>query len=156
MTMRLRLQRVTERNLAWAQVMLLIGFCEGPQPRFFQHGQNRYSRALLLGDLSRIEAARNDLLVLAGKSDVLVRQLLEHALKHYKLALSQGNDPAITLMWNEVFQISLHARSIPNRLRRTLSFLRYPAISKLAFAFRRIGRPAMLWVFRTRPLEPDA
>ena len=142
-----------EEESAWVQVMHLVGYCKGPQPRFFQHGQNRYSRALVLGDLSRIEAARNDLLVLAGESDVLVRQLFEQTLKHYKLALSQRNDPAITLIWNEIFQISLIARSIPSRVRRTLSFLRYPAISKLAFAFRRIGRPAMLWAFRTRPLE---
>ena len=134
--------------------MLLARHCEGTSPKFFEHSivTSHYARALLIGDPARIEAARNDVMILAGEDDLLVRHFLERALKHYKLALSNGEDAAIVVMWKEVFELLSHVRSVPGRVRRTLSILRYPAISKLAFTFRRIGRPAMLWAFRMRPL----
>ena len=143
-----------QEESAWEQVMLLARHCEGTSPKFFEHSIviSHYARALLIGDPARIQAARHDVMILAGEDDLLVRHFLERALKHYKLALSNGEDAAIVVMWKEVFELLSHVRSVPGRVRRTLSILRYPAISKLAFTFRRIGRPAMLWAFRMRPL----
>ena len=63
-----------QEERAWAHVMLLAQHCEGAPPQFAEHGIaiDHYTRALFIGDPSGIEAARKDVMFLAGENDLLV------------------------------------------------------------------------------------
>jgi glycosyltransferase involved in cell wall biosynthesis len=137
---------------AWAQVVLLARHCDNVPPAITEHALNRYDRTLRLGDQSRIEVARQELLCLSAGNDLAVRRMVELGLRHYKSVLSNGdNDGVITAVWNEIFQLTAGAPNVYARLFRTLSILRKPSLARVAFSLRHVLRPAMLWAFSTRP-----
>jgi glycosyltransferase involved in cell wall biosynthesis len=142
-----------DEDSAWAQVALLAAHCDNVPTPVVDHALKRYARVLQSNQALRIEAAREELLRLAGReSHLVVSTMLEKVLGQYKRVLSSGGDREIAVMWNEIYQLTSQEPDRHRRLRRTLGLLRSPTVSRVAFTARRILRPAMLWGFRMTPL----
>ena len=137
-----------DEDSAWAQVEFLAKHCDRVPPTITEHALNRYDRALLLGDPLRIEAIREQLRSLFVGNDFMIRRMVGQGLAHYKFVLSRGDNRAITIIWNEVFQLISREPKMRAKLGRTLSVLRNPSISRIAFEFRHVLRPVMLWAFQ--------
>ena len=82
---------------------------------------------------------------------MVVATMLESVLKQYKRALAGRDSHGVAVMWSEIHQLTSLEPDKNRRLRRTLALLRSPIISRIAFAARRLLRPAMLWGFRVSP-----
>ncbi len=117
-------------------------------PRFLHEALGDYEDAAAEGN--KEEEAWAQVVRLAQHCGSVPQEVLSHALRRYKLALLKGHNSRIALAWNQLSQLTSNSPETHARLRRTLSLLRYPTISKLAFALRRIGRPVVLWAFGTR------
>ena len=141
-----------DEESAWAQVTLLATRCDNVPTPVLDHALERYARVLRSGQFARIEAAREELLRFCGRgSSMVVATMLESVLKQYKRALAGRDSHGVAVMWSEIHQLTLLEPDKNRRLRRTLALLRSPIISRLAFAARRLLRPAMLWGFRVSP-----
>jgi SAM-dependent methyltransferase len=119
-----------------------------PVPVDLDAALRTYDTAIRSGDTASATAARDELLLLAQTNSDLVPRLYRHALFNYKAALLRGDDQEIAAALNEIAEVLARIPHRRRRMQATLALLRNPAISKMAFALRRVARPAMLWAFR--------
>jgi len=139
-------------DAAWEEVMLLARHNDAIAASLTEHTLARYRAALLTGSRTTVDAAWNEVVVLTKNNEAAVPRVIEHALADYKSALLGGDSATIRTAWDKLALVQPDAPGAGHRrMRATLKLLRHPAVSRSAFALRRVGRPVMLWAFRSNP-----
>jgi glycosyltransferase involved in cell wall biosynthesis len=133
---------------AWKEAVFLLDYSSSVPARVVELASQRYAAALQESKPANADEVRKEFLDLSRNDEAVSRDLLPHAMHHYKLALLKGDRMAIQTGWQYVADIAFDLHKPCRRLRYTLNFLRNPNIARSAFAVRRIARPVMLWAFR--------
>lgn len=131
----------------WNELVELAAQDELFLRRLFDCELKHHNKVLLTGDQKQISAQWSRLVRAANNNEQMAPFMFGPALRHYRAALIQGDNAQITDAWTDVAVVTARMPRSSRRLRAALILLRNPAVSKAAFALRRVARPAMRWAF---------